>query len=464
MAKELTLEEVKAVLTTGNFSELIGLVENEWLECKAAPYQLQHEHQKQELGKDVSALANAGGGIILIGVRTEQDATHFGDEIVEIRPFDRALANPKQYQDVLTSRLYPSLWEVKIEWFESATEAPKGICAIIIPNQPPEQTPYLLRQTLDAGGKFTDFVFGYIERRRANADHLSVQELHALIREGRRVESINHRLENIEATLGDYIRQETKLSTEAELWNLLQERMSSALVETELSGKPAFSLGAIPMERVQVDDLFKSRDSEVVHLLEFPPSLRRGGFNLHADHTARIVRGQLRRNAIREDRSLELWRDGTLVATTSANEEGLCWAPNRNNTQTLKINPIAPIEYVYLFVQLSKLVLEKTNPQFETIGYRLELRNPDHVHRPIILTPGSLNSFEWRNERGVRVAPGQSFEATVKWEETPLQPEIIAFQLVCEVYRWFGIDDSDIPYKREIDGRFAIDVDAVKKL
>jgi hypothetical protein len=240
--------------------------------------------------------------------------------------------------------------------------------------------------------------------------------------------------------------------------------MSSALVETELSGKPAFSLGAIPMERVQVDDLFKSRDSEVVHLLEFPPSLRRGGFNLHADHTARIVRGQLRRNAIREDRSLELWRDGTLVATTSANEEGLCWAPNRNNTQTLKINPIAPIEYVYLFVQLSKLVLEKTNPQFETIGYRLELRNPDHVHRPIILTPGSLNSFEWRNERGVRVAPGQSFEATVKWEETPLQPEIIAFQLVCEVYRWFGIDDSDIPYKREIDGRFAIDVDAVKKL
>jgi len=144
MVNELTLEEVKAVLATGNFTELTGLVENEWLECKAAPYRLQHEHQKQELAKDVSALANASGGIILIGVRTEQDATHFGDEIVEIRPFDRTLAKPNQYQDVLTSWLYPSLWEVKIDWFESATEAPKGICVIIIPNQPPEQKPYLL--------------------------------------------------------------------------------------------------------------------------------------------------------------------------------------------------------------------------------------------------------------------------------------------------------------------------------
>lgn len=80
MPKNLDPDHVRFILKSGHFNELIGTVEDEHLECKAAPYQLQSEHQKQELAKDVAGLANAGGGIILIGVRTERDPTHFGDE------------------------------------------------------------------------------------------------------------------------------------------------------------------------------------------------------------------------------------------------------------------------------------------------------------------------------------------------------------------------------------------------
>ncbi len=54
-------------------SGLIGQPEAVWLEFKTSPYQLSDERQKFELAKDVSAMANADGGVILMGVETQKD-------------------------------------------------------------------------------------------------------------------------------------------------------------------------------------------------------------------------------------------------------------------------------------------------------------------------------------------------------------------------------------------------------
>jgi predicted HTH transcriptional regulator len=94
MAKNLEPDQVRALIESGHFQELIGVIEDQRLECKAAPYLLQEEHQKQELAKDVCALANAERGIILIGVKTARNPVHFGDEISEIHSFPQNLADP----------------------------------------------------------------------------------------------------------------------------------------------------------------------------------------------------------------------------------------------------------------------------------------------------------------------------------------------------------------------------------
>ena len=39
-----------------------------WLDFKMCPYQLEQDRQRFELAKDVSAMANAEGGVILIGI------------------------------------------------------------------------------------------------------------------------------------------------------------------------------------------------------------------------------------------------------------------------------------------------------------------------------------------------------------------------------------------------------------
>lgn len=66
MPRFITLAEVAAILQSGDFTRLLGGLEDDHLECKSAPYNLDQEREKMELAKDVSALANADGGIILI--------------------------------------------------------------------------------------------------------------------------------------------------------------------------------------------------------------------------------------------------------------------------------------------------------------------------------------------------------------------------------------------------------------
>ena len=113
MAKQLTPPDIAAILARGTFDDLRGGLEDEHLECKAAPYQLPHDHQKYELAKDVSAIANrsartgSDGGYILLGVRTERSPEYHRDVVVDVSPFARALVNPDDYYKVFSAWLLP---------------------------------------------------------------------------------------------------------------------------------------------------------------------------------------------------------------------------------------------------------------------------------------------------------------------------------------------------------------------
>src|SRR4051794_18017437 len=105
----MTRDEVGAVLETGDFRALVGIEENLEVEFKGSPYRLDDEGEKFELAKDASALANANGGVIVIGVRTERHAERFSDVAESVRPVPRELIDETRYVDVLTERVYPRI-------------------------------------------------------------------------------------------------------------------------------------------------------------------------------------------------------------------------------------------------------------------------------------------------------------------------------------------------------------------
>jgi hypothetical protein len=186
MGVALGVEEIRKILHDGSFELLIGAPETQILECKSIPYVLAVLHQKQELAKDVSGLANADGGFILLGVHTQPNVARAQDEVLEIKPFVEHLFNPKQYEDVLKEWLHPAVVEVELRWFKSSADGSRGIAAIFVPQQPVERGPFLITRTVDEGKKAIQTVFGYAERRRSSVDPMSVQRLHALIQTGTR--------------------------------------------------------------------------------------------------------------------------------------------------------------------------------------------------------------------------------------------------------------------------------------
>ena len=65
-------DEVREALRVGRPERLIGTRECAWLDAKGQLYQLDQPRPAAELAKDVAALANMSGGVIVIGPRTRK--------------------------------------------------------------------------------------------------------------------------------------------------------------------------------------------------------------------------------------------------------------------------------------------------------------------------------------------------------------------------------------------------------
>ena len=339
--------------------------------------------------------------------------------------------------------------------------------AIDIPMQPLAQRPFLVTRTIDDQGKRVEVVFGYMERRRAHAVPLSVEELQILLRDGIRYDLINQQLEYIQETLqalrGECDR-EAQLAARRSIDEFLRERIEQALQEVALQHQPVFILAALPMHRVEIPTLFTSRDAKIVHLLEHPPELRRSGFDLDTVAPARIVRGQLRRTVTRGYKLLELWPDGTLIFIAKEDGDFLSWGKHTRSAEPLRLNQLVLIESTYLFADLSKQVFDQAQPRPGAINYRLELRNMTVKDTPCGLIPGPLGTFAMEFGTDIHRAPDTHATFTVNWEEVEIDPRVVAFLLVSKVYEWFGIEHEHIPYVERVNDRLAVSPDQIRGL
>ena len=125
---------VRQILERGAYGELLGVKEDEVLDAKHSPYLLS-DAGRYELAKDVSSFANAAGGAIVIGFRTDQpDPAHPDDTIVEVVPFPQHLIDIRQYYDTLRDWVFPETSGVEIVTYTAGAPRTHVDAGIFIPH------------------------------------------------------------------------------------------------------------------------------------------------------------------------------------------------------------------------------------------------------------------------------------------------------------------------------------------
>ncbi|MEM7032311.1 MAG: ATP-binding protein [Chloroflexota bacterium] len=90
-----------------------GIEESLTLEYKSGEALEKSNRQSQEIAKDVSAMANAAGGLIIYGIR-EHDLKELRHRPVGFRPIDRRECSKETLEQIINSNIQPRLTGVKI--------------------------------------------------------------------------------------------------------------------------------------------------------------------------------------------------------------------------------------------------------------------------------------------------------------------------------------------------------------
>lgn len=441
---------IDAILATGDFDALIGHFESEDFECKAQPYRLENDEEKIELAKDVSGIANAQGGIIVLGCVTQLYPSYREERIESIRSFDRSLLEIKQYRDILNAWLYPPLQEIDIQWCPCSNDSSKGIGVIRIPRATDTKHPVLVAKTILDNDKKKGSIFGYYERKQSNVNPHSVQTIQSLLRDGFRLDNeIRDGFSSLHAAIEQIkppqVTKKVNLNIDAEF--------NAAITAAEFKNVPVFLLAAAPSENIELPSLFESRDSKLVGLIEKPPKIRNMGFNLISEHGSNIIEGRLRRAVTKGLGLFEVHRNGLIILVRDGNGNGLCWARKERQGEMPLINQLFLIETTYLFCNVVKEIFLGESLFLKDVTFHFKIQNLRKGNNFSRLELGTINELLPQG----RDAPSDSYTGVSRIDLVGESPGQIAFKLVSAFYNWFGFESEDVPYTAEVDKIRVID-------
>ena len=451
----MDIAEIVKILQRGDFDKLINLIEGEQIEAKGSPYQLLNDSQKQELAKDVSALGNAAGGIVLIGFETKKDSLSAVERISAYHSFDQAIVDLIQYRNVLQAWIYPPIHSVSVEWYPSMADNTKGTVAIIVPSEAVDEKPYLVKHTVQPDGKVSGTLIGYYERVLDRIPATSPERLRTWLRDGMRFDELSQRLATIEQFIANLSLApsvpQTGLTDED-----IGKRIAEAQKAVERTSEPVIILAAISEDHSGFPQLFRSQSEPVVQLLDKPPQFRSDGFGvgLRLSRPSEIVGGELRRRLGTGSQIIDLWQDGLLLGIGEGDYDLLCWFMRYpgNPTiqeQSLLIRNFVLAEVTLNFLQLGIEVFKHAEPPPKKIKFMLCLDNMTVNDLPCELSSVPDRTSTVHFQPDFKAAPGPKISSEFALPFDELDIGRIAYKLLAGLYVKFGFHESDVPYVQD---------------
>lgn len=222
------MDQVQAILDAGELDRLIGMIEDEFLEAKSMPYDLDSPSGRFELAKDVTAFANASGGHLLIGPTTARETDRPIDRLDSLVLIQEADFSTAKHIGVIQSHVHPDIMELEVSWSPHQNEA-GGIGVIRIPPQSPNKKPFLIAKVVEEDQYLKHIVAGYVERVSDANEPLSPARLQLALRKGQ--DPISVRLSAIEEKMNLLLDQSAGEVSEESTAAILDERIDEIMGE-----------------------------------------------------------------------------------------------------------------------------------------------------------------------------------------------------------------------------------------
>jgi len=223
---------------------------------------------------------------------------------------------------------------------------------------------------------------------------------------------------------------------------------------------------AIPGEQVEVRTFFDTGTDSVSKLLENPGQLRYAGWDMQTLDRARIVTGEYLEVRNGDRKIIALYRDGTLIARVSAGEDFLGHASkHREGNIDLRINPIALVEFTYNFVEFYRKAISFLEPRPKTIQLSVHVKDAFLKDGgKLYLIPYGVKTWAWEFDDDKSFAPENDKQIFLLVDCDRLASDVAgaAYDLLKEIYGWFGLSADKIPYTVEKEGHKFVNPDEIK--
>lgn len=426
-------------LRDGRDDDLIGLEESRWFDAKGEAYAFSSDRGKWELAKDASAMANADGGLLLVGARTTKEEAWLEERVTSIVPVPARLLDVQQHLDAINARTFPPMaHRVRAQLFRRGSD--KGLLAVEIERAPDDEQPILVR-TLADGGKNIN-AFAIARRYGTGTEWMSDAQIWADIRDGRLARQNLHLVAPPEP--------------DASASEHLQDRVTT--IETLIDSAQHMTLSYSVRPPAHADRLptFFSDDGMLGALRRLPDrAIRRSGFGLGYGLEVDTIDGAL---AVIEPRTrgLLVERTGLVLATAAGTDEFLGWATRGRfapaslaDGPSIALNHIVLAEYTLEFARFvrDEIIADRDAAgwRYTVVGRRLRSGTPR------VFFPTNMHWMSSAARTPLIDDATENIEATG-------DPEIDAFRLLAEFLQWFGLEDDSVPYSS--NGR--ISAEAIK--
>ncbi len=464
--KSISLDEVIAVLSSNKPEELIGVEETAYFECREVSYltsigeQSDKERHKFNLVKDVVSIANSGGGIICIGVKTLEKSNEKTEYITEIAPVPKDHIQMKSWEDILFGYSIPNFKRQWLEYGYSGTDK-KVFWIKIADIRETSEYPVLvsLSKKYEEGLSIVKENFGLYFRDRSVNVPYSLEKLHTFIQAGFRGDDngqaryLKSMLEAIDTKI-DLLSKKLSKEDAKQIKTALRDEIVDYAIQKLDSSKGLFYLFAFPLKDAVVKDFWEQGDKSVYHFIKNTPHLREMGWDLRVAQSEYPYPNKNKWEITNGNRKLTSFDIRGRLFSAGSIDEFLNWGVSDYKTDENfnVVNAFALTEYIDSFFQtleVFKTVFDIKSDYiveagFLNAGSNTKLLFPPHIQGIFHALTDVIKQDKW--------------EIEVKLEDDK-HPSYFAGQLVQEVYvNGFGyVSHPDYPYLAKDDKGYKVD-------